>query len=106
MLSRDKRLPLDTWNASGPQENGLVINFLHLIRPPNHYQGIHHSTTPGATGSVPVHIGTTTLVARGEDQNADICKKAVDHEFIIAGGDSAEFYDWTAKTANIGTAAR
>ena len=21
MLSRDKRLPLDTWNSSGPQEN-------------------------------------------------------------------------------------
>ena len=33
MLSRDKRLPLDTWNASGPQEKFLVINFLHLIRP-------------------------------------------------------------------------
>ena len=31
MLSRDKRLPLDTWNTSEPQEN--VINFLQLIRP-------------------------------------------------------------------------
>ena len=38
--------------------------------------------------------------------NADICKKAVDHEFIIVGGDSAEFYGWTAKTANIGTSIR
>ena len=35
----------------------------------NHSQGIHHSTTPGATGSVPVHIGTGTLVARDEDLN-------------------------------------
>ena len=34
MLSRDKRLPLDTWSMSGPQENVfLVINFLRLIRP-------------------------------------------------------------------------
>ena len=34
------------------------------------------------------------------------CKKAVDHEFIISGGYSAEFYGWTTKTANIGTAIR
>ena len=32
-LSRDKRLPLDTWNTSGLQETFLVINFLQLIRP-------------------------------------------------------------------------
>ena len=31
MLSRDKRLPLDTWNTSGLQENVFVINFLRLI---------------------------------------------------------------------------
>ena len=34
MLSRDKRLPLDTWNTSGLQENVFfVINFLRLIHP-------------------------------------------------------------------------
>ena len=34
MLSRDKRLPLDTWHTSGPQENVfLVINLQPLIRP-------------------------------------------------------------------------
>ena len=33
MLSRDKRLPLDTWNTSGLQETFLVIKFLHLIHP-------------------------------------------------------------------------
>ena len=33
MLSREKRLPLDTWNMSGPQENVFVINLLRLIRP-------------------------------------------------------------------------
>ena len=31
-------------------------------------QGIHHSTTPGAAGSVAVHIGTGTPVARDEDR--------------------------------------
>ena len=36
MRSRDKRLPLDTWNTSGLQENVfffLLINFLRLIHP-------------------------------------------------------------------------
>ena len=33
VLSRDKRLPLDTWNLSGRQENVFGnLNFLHLIR--------------------------------------------------------------------------
>ena len=35
----------------------------------NHYQRIHHSMTPGASGWVPVHIGPGTLVARDEDLN-------------------------------------
>ena len=38
--------------------------------------------------------------------SADICEKAVAHDFIISGGYSVEFYGWTAKTANIGTAIR
>ena len=32
LLSRDKRLPLDTWNTSGIQENVKGINFLHFVR--------------------------------------------------------------------------
>ena len=35
-----------------------------------------------------------------------MCEKAVDYEFYNTGGTSAEFYGWTAKTANIGTAVR
>ena len=57
----------------------------------------------GKPGSVPVHVGTRTL---GHNSNADICKKAVDYEFINTGGYSAEVYGWTAKTANIGTSIR
>ena len=69
MLSRDKRLPLDTWNVSGPQENvfGNLCSTFDSSR--NHYQGMHHSTTPGVPGSMPVHIGTGTPVARDRDLN-------------------------------------
>ena len=59
VLSHDKRLPIDTWNSSG----------LYIYPSRKHYQGIHHSTTPGVTRSIPVHIGTGTPVARDEDQN-------------------------------------
>ena len=31
-------------------------------------------------------------------------RKAVDNEFVNTGGNSAEPYDWTANTANIGAA--
>ena len=112
MLGRDKRLPIDTWSTSGLQENVFGNQFSTVDSPRNLCQRIHHSMTPCDTGSVPVHIGTGTLVARDEDQNkghnsnADICKKAVGHEFIISGGHSAEFYGWTAKTADSGTAIR
>ena len=68
MLSRDKRLPIDTWNTSGPQENVFGNQFSTIDSSRNHCQGIHHSMTPGDTGSVPVHIGTRTLVATDEEK--------------------------------------
>ena len=64
MLSRDKRLPLGTWNASGLQENVFGNQSSTFDSHQNHYQGIHHSTTPSATGSV-----TGRPVARDEDRN-------------------------------------
>ena len=36
MLSRDKRLPLDTWNQSGLQENVFGIHFSTFDSPRNH----------------------------------------------------------------------
>ena len=83
MLSRDKRLPLDTWNTSGSQENVFGNQFSTFDSSQNHHQEIHHCTTPRETGSVPQAIGTGTSFARdeGHNSNADICKKAVDHEF-------------------------
>ena len=106
-LSCDKRLPLDKWNMSGPQENVFGNQFATFDSSKNHHQGMMNSTTPGAEGSVPMHIGTEIPVAREErNSNADICKKAVDHEFINAGEYSAEFHVWRAKTANLGTSNR
>ena len=43
-----------------------------------------------------MHGSTGTL-------DADVCRKAVDHEFLFASGDSTELCGWTAKTAHIGT---
>ena len=57
-------LAIDTWNTSGLQENVFGNQFSTIDSSWN-----HHSTTPGDTGSVPVHIGVKTLVARDEDQN-------------------------------------
>ena len=79
----------------------------------NHYLGIHHSTARGATGSVPVHIGTGTLVTRDEDLSRGTMpmptfarKGLVDHKFIMSGGHSADICAWTAKTTDIGTTIR
>ena len=68
MLSCDKRLPLDTWNLSGPQENvfGNPRSVFDSSQTP--YQGILHSTAPRATGAVPVHGGTGARVARDEER--------------------------------------
>ena len=57
MLSRDKHMEY-FWTTG--------IRFPYSSR--NHYQGIHHFATPGATGSVPAHIGTGTPVARDENR--------------------------------------
>ena len=97
MLSRDKRLPLDTWNLSGPQENvfGNPRRMFRFIT--NTFEGILHSAAPSATGAVPVHGSTGTPVARDEERlgstipNADVCRKAVDHELLFASGYSTEF---------------
>ena len=83
MLSRDKRLPLDTLNTSGLQENVFGNQF---------------STFDSLRNTKRARISSTS------NSKADICKKAVDCDFVNARGISAEFYGWTAKTANIGAA--
>ena len=41
MQSRDKHLPLDTWNTSGLQENVFGNQFSTFDSPRDHPQGIH-----------------------------------------------------------------
>ena len=78
----------------------------------NHYQRIRHSVTPGDTGSVPVHTGTGTLVARDEDRikgtipMPTFARRPSTISSLFSVDISADFCGWTAKTADIGTATR
>ena len=71
LLSREKRLPLDTWNTSVLQENVFGDQFSTFDSPRDHPQGIHHCTTSRETGSVPLAIGLGTLFTRDDKQNRD-----------------------------------
>ena len=68
MLSRGKRLPLDTWNSSGSHENVFSNQFSTFDSSQNHHLEIHHCTTPREIGSVPQAIGTGTSLARDEER--------------------------------------
>ena len=112
MLSRDKRLPLGTWNTSGLQENVFGTQFSTFDSPRDHPQGIHSCETHREQGSVPQATGGWDLfhkrrqTIQRHNSNADICRKAVDYEFVNTSGISAEFYGWTAETAISGVAIR
>ena len=71
MLSRDKRLPFDSWNALGLQENVFGDQFPTCGAPGNHSQRIHFGVahkTPRETESVLRAIGTGTSFARCDEQ--------------------------------------
>ena len=89
MLGRDKRLPLDTWNTAGFQENVFGEQFSTFDSTRDHPQGIQSCGPQRDRGQVPQAAGLETLFARGDKQNrgtADICRKAVDYEFYNTGG--------------------
>ena len=72
MLSHDKRLPLDTWNTSGLQENVFGNQFSTYGSPGDHSQGIQYGVahkTKRETESVPRATGTGTSFARDDEQN-------------------------------------
>ena len=69
MLSRDERLPFDTWNAPGVQENVFGNQFYTLGSQQSSSQGIHHGETRRETASVPRAMGTETSFARDDEQN-------------------------------------
>ena len=68
MLSRDKRLPLDTWNTFGFQENVLGDQFSTFDSSRNQPQRIHSCATPRETEPVPQATGTGTFFARDDKQ--------------------------------------
>ena len=59
LLSRDKRLPLDTWNQSGLQENVLGNQFSTLDLPRDHPQRIQSDNAQRNREAVP-EAGKTT----------------------------------------------
>ena len=69
MLSRDKRLPLDTWNTSGLQENAFVNQFSAFDSPRDRPQGSHSCAAQREQGLVPQATATETLFARDDKQN-------------------------------------
>ena len=116
ILSRDKRLPLDTWNALGLQDNGFGNQFYIYIWFAR--KSFSRNSSWCCTWNAR-RDRTSSTSNRNRDlfrkrcraefrhnSIADICNKAVDHESITAGGYSSKFYGWTAKTANIGAALR
>ena len=69
LLSRDKRLPFETWNTSGLQENVFGNQFSTYGSPGDHSQGIQFGVahrTPRETESVPRAVGTGTSFARDD----------------------------------------
>ena len=62
MLSRDKRLPPDTWNTSGFQENVFGNQISTFDSPRDHPQGIHSCATPRERGSVLQATGTENFI--------------------------------------------
>ena len=71
LLSRDKRLPLDTWNTSGLQENVFGNQFSTFGSTRDRPQGIHSCAPQREQGSVPQPTGTATLFTRNDKQNRD-----------------------------------
>ena len=55
-------------NHLNHRETFWAIHVLCSIDHRHPYQGILHSTTPSATGAIPVQVSTGRLVARGEER--------------------------------------
>ena len=69
MSSRDRSTPLDTWNLSGTQGN--VFLAIHVPCSLHHRHCIKeflHSSTPSATGGIPVQRSTGRPVARMKNE--------------------------------------
>ena len=67
MLGRDKRLPLDTWNQSGLQENVFGNPFSTFDSPRNHPQRVH-SNDVQRNGEAVHDAGRTDTIRASEDR--------------------------------------
>ena len=72
MLSRDKRLPLNTWSSSGLQGNvfGGQCSTFDSLR--DHPQRIHPDDVTRERGAVPPAAGTETIFTRDDRQHQGI----------------------------------
>ena len=112
LLSRDKRLPLDTWNQSGLQEKrvGKSIFFVRFTQRLFSKNSIWRRAKKPR--SSPWNLKDEDYSHKWRqtksrhNSNADICDKAVDYEFSNTGGITSELDGRTAETANIGIAIR
>ena len=107
MFSRDRRLPLDTCNQSGLQENVVENQFSTADSPRYHPQRSqsdnvqrNREAVPGAGRTKTTHTSEDRQNQGRHNSNADLCYKAVEFEFYNTGGITAELHGRTAKTAN------
>ena len=68
MLSRDKRLPLDTQNTSGLQKNVFGNQISKFGSLQDHPQGVHPCAAQREQRPVPQATGSGTLFARDDKQ--------------------------------------
>ena len=112
LLSRDTRLPLDTWNQSGVRENAFgkktfYVWFTSRFSWKNFIwqrgKQSRSSISPTWGESKSDKWRRTKL---WHNSNANVCMKPVVYEFYSTCGITAELRDRTAKTANVGIAIR
>ena len=108
MLSRDRSMPLDTWNLSGTQGNvfGNTRHMLDVITDVlSRNSSLNESKCYRRKPSVEKYRGTCRWKWRTNwkhNSNAYVCREAVNHELFTTSWNSTEFCGWSAKTANIG----
>ena len=107
LLSRDKRLPLNTRSQSGLQENVFGNQFSTFDSPRDHPRRIQTDEVQRNREAVP-EAGRTKAIHTSEDRlnqgtipMPTFATKTVDYEFCNAAGITAELLGRTAKTANV-----
>ena len=103
MLSRDRIMPIDTWNFSETQGNVFgnpwsMFDSTH--RPWEGFQ-LYESKCHRIDSSASKHRATFRerfFTIWEHNTNADACNKAVNHEFSLTSGSSTEFICCKAKT--------